>query len=224
MSRIPVLTVIAGPNGSGKTILTRQLMRDGVDFGEYINPDDIAAGLDGSYDERVQEAQQEAERRRQACLSRRVDFSFETVMSHPSKLDVLRRARRRGYFVVLFFVATENPRLNVDRVAQRVALGGHDVPREKILERYERVLGLLPNAIRLADRTVLFDNSTGITTDLPVHFRPVLEITKRGRQLLYSVDGKSLRRLRWPPLPGWVTKSLGTPLQKAFNAGDFVLH
>lgn len=222
MSRIPVLCIIAGPNGSGKTILTRQLARDGVDFGEYINPDDIAAGRKGSYDERVRDAQHEAERRRQECLSRRVDFSFETVMSHPSKLDVMRRARRQGYFVVLFFVATEDPRLNADRVAQRVALGGHDVPREKIFERYERTLALLPKAIRLSDRTLLFDNSTGIPADLPVHFRPVLEITKRGRQLVYSADGEQLSwRLR---LPGWVRKSLHSQLEKALAAPRFVLH
>ena len=119
----PFVIIIAGPNGSGKSTLTHHLLAKGADFGRYINPDDIASGLTGSYDDRVREAQTIAETLRLDAIRDRASFSFETVMSHPSKLDVLRQARSAGFFVQMFFVATSNPAINVDRVANRVAQG-----------------------------------------------------------------------------------------------------
>ena len=80
----PFLLVVAGPNGSGKTTLTNFLRGAGQAFGEYINPDDIAIGLSGSYDARVREAQSIADAMRDACVGEGRSFSFETVMSHPS--------------------------------------------------------------------------------------------------------------------------------------------
>ena len=85
--------MIAGPNGSGKTTLTRELLSRRVDLGVYINPDDIAVEMQGSYPERTRAAQAEAARQRSACLASGRSFSFETVMSHPSKVAVLAQAR-----------------------------------------------------------------------------------------------------------------------------------
>ena len=87
-------------------------------------------------------------------------FTFETVMSHPSKLDYIRRARERGFRIYLYFVSLENPLLNKIRVASRVEQGGHDVPDEKIVERYGRCMELLYEVIHLVDRAYFFDNST----------------------------------------------------------------
>ena len=87
-------------------------------------------------------------------------FSFETVMSHPGKITLLRNARAQGIRTYLYFVATDNVELNVGRVGVRVQVGGHAVPEEKIRERYRRSLDLLPQAVREADRAFLFDNST----------------------------------------------------------------
>jgi predicted ABC-type ATPase len=86
-------------------------------------------------------------------------FSFETVMSHPGKITLLRNARHQGFRTYLYFVATDNVELNVQRVQVRVGLGGHAVPEQKIRERYRRSLGLLPEAVRAVDRAYLFDNS-----------------------------------------------------------------
>ena len=155
----PFMLVIAGPNGSGKTTLTNFLRRSGVDFGEYINPDDIAPTLLGSYSERVRAAQRIADELRDECLTNRRDFSFETVMSHPGKIEIIRRARDAGFETTLFFIGTEAPEINVARVGQRVAFGGHDVPDEKIIARYGRSMDLLSDAIRAAHRTFIFDNS-----------------------------------------------------------------
>lgn len=161
----PVLTIFAGPNGSGKTTLRNQFVADGYDLGDYINADDIQASWHtlapelSSRREREMWAFHEAERQRRACLTGGRDFSFETVFSHESKLDFMRDARTAGYFIRLLFVATDSPRLNVARVAKRVKDGGHDIETDKIVNRYRRTLTLLPQAMELADHSVLFDNS-----------------------------------------------------------------
>jgi predicted ABC-type ATPase len=86
-------------------------------------------------------------------------FSFETVMSHRSKIDFFARAHSLGYRTYLYFISTESAHLNSYRVKTRAALGGHDVPEIKIVERYKRCLELLGEALSHAYRAFLFDNS-----------------------------------------------------------------
>jgi predicted ABC-type ATPase len=101
----PFLLVIAGPNGSGKSTLTDYLIGAGVDFGEYINPDQIAAALPIPEPERSKRAQELADFHRDRCLTNRTSLSFETVMSHPSKIEFMIRASDVGYDVTLFLFA-----------------------------------------------------------------------------------------------------------------------
>lgn len=96
---------------------------------------------------------------RQKLLEQRVSFSFETVMSSPDKVDLLEKAQRTGYRTYLYFIATDDPAINIARVKSRVHLGGHDVPVDKIVSRYSRSLDLLMDAIRRTNRAYLFDNS-----------------------------------------------------------------
>lgn len=96
---------------------------------------------------------------RERLLAERQSFTFETVMSSPDKVEVLRQGRSLGYRTYLYFIATEDPEINVSRVKRRVELGGHDVPKIKIVERYYRSLNLLLDAIRETDRAYVFDNS-----------------------------------------------------------------
>lgn len=98
---------------------------------------------------------------RDALLTRRQSFAFETVMSHRSKVEFFRSAAETGYRTYLYFIATRSPELNVSRVSSRVELGGHDVPAEKIRARYHRSLDLLPEAMKSAHRAFVFDNSVG---------------------------------------------------------------
>lgn len=156
---MPFVLMVAGPNGSGKTTLTQHLRQSGIELGHYINADDIAAGLSGSYGARVRAAQDIADAERQKRLQEFQSFTFETVMSHPSKVEFFKTCAKSGFDTVLYFVATANPRLNVARVAQRVALGGHDVPADRIRDRYHRTLGLLPEALKIASSAAVFDNS-----------------------------------------------------------------
>jgi predicted ABC-type ATPase len=93
-------------------------------------------------------------------LSQNNTFTFETVLSHPSKLDFLQQAKELGYKNYLYFICTVDPEININRVAQRVALKGHSVPKNKIITRYYSSLALLPFLVPQTYRTFLFDNST----------------------------------------------------------------
>lgn len=86
-------------------------------------------------------------------------FTFESVLSHPSKLDLLQTAKSKGYRIYLYFISTESPDINVNRVKIRVSQQGHPVSEEAIRSRYTKSLKLLYQAIKLSDRAYLFDNS-----------------------------------------------------------------
>lgn len=86
-------------------------------------------------------------------------FTFETVMSSPDKIAFLKTARGKGYRSYLYYIATEDPDINVSRVSSRVEEGGHGVPVDRIVARYHRSLDLLFDAIRESDRAFVFDNS-----------------------------------------------------------------
>ncbi len=98
---------------------------------------------------------------RQRLLEQRKSFTFETVMSHASKVALLSQAKELGYRTYLYYVATEDPDINIQRIENRVKLGGHSVPIDKIRERYYRSLDLLLEAILISDRAYIFDNSGG---------------------------------------------------------------
>ena len=97
---------------------------------------------------------------RTKLLERQDSFTFETVMSHPSKVDLLAKAQQAGYRTYLYYVATEDPAINISRVQNRVKLNGHDVPSELVENRYHRSLGYLMDAIRHTNRAYIFDNSS----------------------------------------------------------------
>jgi replicative DNA helicase len=180
---------VAGPNGAGKTTLTQHLLRSDIDLGEYINPDDIAAELTGTLAERTKKAQLIADGRRDECIKAKRSFAFETVMSHESKIEILVRAKEAGYTVLLYFVGTDDPETNIERVALRVALGGHPVPDDKVRSRWLRTMMLLQQAIRSSDHSFIFDNSTvGIVDPVP---RLVFKrsATRSGRLPQYELIG-----------------------------------
>lgn len=86
-------------------------------------------------------------------------ITMETVMSHPSKLELMTRARALGYRVYLYFITTSDPKINTERVLARTQKGGHSVPPEKVYSRYYRSLDNLYDAVLLSDRAFLIDNS-----------------------------------------------------------------
>ena len=132
---------------------------------------------------------------RRHLLARRMDFTFETVMSSPDKVAFLSEARAAGYRTYLYYVATDDPIINVSRVRSRVSLGGHTVPETKIIERYNRSLSLLRAAVANTSRAYVFDNSGNEQQHVWL-----AEVTE-GRK----VEIKSDR------VPAWLTSSLLSP-------------
>ena len=96
---------------------------------------------------------------RRALLEEGKTFTFETVMSSRDKVDFMQEARNRGYRVYLYFVATDDPEINLDRVRRRVLQGGHPVPADKIRKRYRESIDLMTEACEVAHRAYIFDNS-----------------------------------------------------------------
>jgi predicted ABC-type ATPase len=131
---------------------------------------------------------------RQTLLEQKSSFTFETVMSHASKVVSLEQAQALGYRTYLYFVATDDPAINISRVRNRVKLGGHGVPEDKIEERYHRSLGLLMEAIRHTNRAYIFDNS-GDNSD------------GKHTWLAEITDGRKLQ-LKTDKMPAWFTRSV----------------
>lgn len=148
----PHILVIAGPNGSGKSTITRSLPLTGV----YVNADDIKKAR-GCSD---LEAAQMADKIRNQLMESGKDFSFETVLSTDRNLDLLRRAKSKGYVICAVFVLTHDSDINVLRVKSRVCAGGHDVPEDKIRSRYNKSLANIAALVRIANFTRIVDNTT----------------------------------------------------------------
>lgn len=140
------------------------MARFGVPSNRYINADDIARQLlverpDLLPEDREREAFRRARSLRQIYRDEGASFAFETVFSHPSTLLDMAKCRAAGFEVIVFFVTTDDPAINVARVARRVQSGGHAVPEDRIRQRYERTMTLLPRIIEDADRAYVYDNS-----------------------------------------------------------------
>jgi predicted ABC-type ATPase len=186
----PVLLVIAGPNGSGKTTVTVRLRADQWSEGvEYLNPDDVARDRFGDWNSpgATLEAARWTTARREELLASQKGIAFETVFSTDDKLDFVARAKAAGYFVRVFFIGTSDPRINAARVAGRVMAGGHTVPIEKIISRYGKSMANLAGAIDIADRVYIYDNS-------------IDEV--EARLCARTTDG--LLRKVYGPLPEWI--------------------
>lgn len=158
----PVLIVIAGPNGSGKTSVTSKILHhEWLEDSEYINPDNVARDVFGDWNdqEAVLKAANYCNDWRERCLAEHKSHIFETVMSAGDKVDYIMRAKMAGFFIRLFFVSTASPTINAKRVANRVLNGGHDVPIPKIISRYDKSIANCQLLAPIVDRLYVYDNS-----------------------------------------------------------------
>lgn len=159
---LPVFHLLAGPNGAGKSTLFRALVASGT-IGkevEFVNADlyerDHLQHI-ADLQERSEAARVWADGRRDELLQAGQGFVSETVFSHDSKLSLIIRAQGLGFSVVLHVVSVDDPTRLVARVNQRVEEGGHNVPAERILQRYPRTMVNLKQAVRLADLVFVYD-------------------------------------------------------------------
>ena len=157
----PTLIVVCGPNGSGKTSITRKILKhEWLDSATYINPDDIANNIFGDWNspEAISKAAKYASEQRYNLLEERKSVIFETVLSSSEKIDFIARAKEFGYFVRIFF-CTDFPTINASRIARRVIQGGHDVPIPKIISRYSKSIVNCALISKIVDRLYVYDNS-----------------------------------------------------------------
>jgi predicted ABC-type ATPase len=155
---VPVLTVIAGPNGAGKSTLTKALDFEGRE--NLLDPDAIARRLNpGAPHSVALTAGREILRRIQDYLDEHVSFAIETTLASKRTLGMMQKAKVRGFTVQLVYIGLDTSERGILRVQERVLQGGHDVPDEDVRRRYIRGLANLPEAIRKADRAIVYDNS-----------------------------------------------------------------
>ena len=146
-----MILVFAGPNGSGKSTITQYFDK----VGTYTNADEIVAATGMSNED----AAVFADKKRYEAIEAKEDFTFETVLSSHYKLDILRKAKENGYFIKCIFVLTNDPMINVSRVETRVASGGHNVDKDKIISRYYKSLANIKQLIELCDILHVYDNT-----------------------------------------------------------------
>ena len=153
---MPTCTILAGPNGSGKSTIHGVL---GL-VGEFVNADDVARTIRPND---VEAAQEQAARlvllRLRKLVDEGKDFVFETTLSGNQPLGLMARARAANYEVGLVFVALASPELNIRRIAERVARGGHDIPEDVVRRRYPRAFENLGRAVLLSNGVLVYDNS-----------------------------------------------------------------
>lgn len=150
--KMPEIIVFAGPNGSGKSTITKLAKV----IEPYINADDIKRT---NYCSDL-EAAQIAERMREEAVSKKESFTFETVLSTERNLNLLKKAKKQGYFIRCIYVLTSDVNVNVFRVESREALGGHGVPEDKIRSRYDKALKLMPQLVEICDIMHIYDNTS----------------------------------------------------------------
>ncbi len=179
------MIVVAGPNGSGKSSIWGAVSE--VYDIQYICPDNYTHlySYINSIEERYVYAMKAAKLDRLTAVEIGDSFAFETVCSNPEKINFISDARSKGYRIIVLYVSTRDPNINIARVKKRVYEGGHDVPDDKIFERYHRSMNLLPDLLKLADEALVYDNSDD-------NNHPQLFLTiKRGSYSIYN------------PVPAW---------------------
>jgi predicted ABC-type ATPase len=189
--------MLVGGNGAGKSTFYRLALEPlGLPF---VNADLLARLVFPEEPEtHSYEAAQLAEQQRWQLLQEGLSFCFETVYSHPSKIDFIARAKALGYEIIMVLIHLETSALNQARIASRVSEGGHNVPSEKVSPRIQRLLKQVRASIPLVDVLRVYDNSSALDP-----FQPVLS---RSGGLLH---------LHQDPLPDWAIGLLDSPAPSA---------
>lgn len=157
----PKVIIIAGPNGAGKSTLAPYLLKDAFGLLEYVNADTIALGLSAFSPESVAfEAGRIMLKRLHDLAETRESFAFESTLASRSYVRWIAKLKNQGYGFHLIYLWLRSPELAVERVRERVRMGGHDVPELVIHRRYLKGLrNLLALYQYIADTWAIYDNS-----------------------------------------------------------------
>lgn len=169
--------VFAGANGSGKSTLINEFLKhEEYQNIPYICPDSYFRKMfpnppedEEEYIECYRKAMNSAEEDRREFINEGISFAFETVLSTPEKINFLLEAKKNRWKIISYYVTTNSYEINIARVAQRVQKGGHNVPSDKVRDRYYRSLKLLPELIKTSDEIQIYDNSIPSSTNNPTY-------------------------------------------------------
>lgn len=188
------LYIISGPNGAGKTTASYTVLPKILQCKEFVNADEIARGLSPFNPESVAiEAGRLMLKRISELLQRNESFSIETTLSTRSYFRLVEKAHSQGYDVTLLFLGLKSPQQAIERVAERVAKGGHDIPKDIIVRRYwEGLDNLFKIYMPIVDTWILVNNgetprsivATGGKDQTTIikdnkHFKTIEEYVKR---------------------------------------------
>ena len=155
------LYIISGPNGAGKTTASYSVLPKILQCKEFVNADEIARGLSPFNPESVAiEAGRLMLSRIKKLLSRNESFSIETTLATRSYFRLIEKAHQQGYDVTLLFFWLKSPEQAMERVAERVSKGGHNIPQDIIARRYyEGIDNLFKIYMPIVDTWILVNNS-----------------------------------------------------------------
>ena len=190
--------VLAGTNGAGKSSVAGARFRQSG--GDYFNPDEatariLAANPGITTAEANSTACHQGKRLLKRAIAERFDFAFETTLGGHTITALVQDAMHTGIEVRVWFVGLSSPELHIARVRSRVARGGHDIPEEKIRDRYDRSrINLIELMPRLTELRV-FDNSLEADPHTGRAPRPTL--------LLHLAKGVIVQMVELPKTPEW---------------------
>jgi predicted ABC-type ATPase len=187
------LYIIGGANGSGKTTSALQILPYFLEVFEYVNADEIAAGLSPFNPESVAiQAGRLMLERLASLVDAQVDFAFETTLATRSYARFLRNCKNKGYQINLIYFWLQSPELATARVRRRVESGGHNIPEDVIRRRYERGRKNLTDLyLPLCNRWIVYDNSSlnlQIIAECPLNQDPIIYQPQLWTQILTSND------------------------------------
>jgi predicted ABC-type ATPase len=160
---MPHLYIISGCNGAGKTTASNTVLPDVLHCKEFVNADNIAAGLSPFNPESVAiEAGRLMLKRIRELIAEKADFAFETTLAAKSFIPLIKMAQDAGYEVILSFFWLSSPNIAIDRVKDRVNKGGHNIPKDIIIRRYYRgIFNLIHFYIPICNSWIIFNNTKG---------------------------------------------------------------
>lgn len=164
---VPTLYIIAGPNGAGKTTASYNLMPQMINCKEYVNADEIARGLSPFNPEGVAiEAGRIMLERIEELVEHNDTFALETTLTTKYYVNLINRCKAKGYEISLIYFYLKDVQISINRVKERVANGGHNIPTDVIERRYPKGLKNLVNLfIPICNYWIVADNTSYLKTE-----------------------------------------------------------